>query len=253
MKNCLILGSGRSGTSMVAGVLAKAGYFMGENLIPAREANPKGFFEDVEVNMINEDLLAQVVAKRVVVMGREFFRARPLEGQRWLAAVALGTRIPCPDKIADRIRAVTQHNFYCFKDPRFCYTLPIWRPFLKNAVFICVFRDPASTAISIVQECKEAAYLHTLAMTFARALNVWRLMYCHVLRIHRQKGNWLFLHYDQLFGAEGLNRLGAFLDVQADATFPEASLRRSFPTDHPRISQRTWRIYEELCGLAGYR
>jgi len=44
MKNCIILGSGRSGTSMVAGTLAKSGYFMGDNLYPARESNPKGFF-----------------------------------------------------------------------------------------------------------------------------------------------------------------------------------------------------------------
>ena len=46
---------------MVAGSLAKAGYFMGSSLIPARSANPKGFFEDVEVNMINESLLAPLV------------------------------------------------------------------------------------------------------------------------------------------------------------------------------------------------
>jgi hypothetical protein len=42
---------------MAAGSLAKAGYFMGENLIDARKSNPKGF-EDVEVNIINEELLA---------------------------------------------------------------------------------------------------------------------------------------------------------------------------------------------------
>jgi len=58
MKNCIILGSGRSGTSMLAGCLAKSGYFMGDNLYPAREANPKGFFEDPEINAINEMLIA---------------------------------------------------------------------------------------------------------------------------------------------------------------------------------------------------
>ncbi|NIM13858.1 MAG: sulfotransferase family protein, partial [Candidatus Aminicenantes bacterium] len=54
MKNCLILGSGRSGTSMIAGILHKAGYFMGDNLYPPRSANPKGFFENWEINEINE-------------------------------------------------------------------------------------------------------------------------------------------------------------------------------------------------------
>ena len=50
VKNCLILGSGRSGTSMIAGILHKAGYFMGDNLYPPRSANPKGFFENWEIN-----------------------------------------------------------------------------------------------------------------------------------------------------------------------------------------------------------
>ena len=45
-RNCLILGSGRSGTSMAAGILARAGYFMGAELWPADIGNPKGYFED---------------------------------------------------------------------------------------------------------------------------------------------------------------------------------------------------------------
>jgi hypothetical protein len=58
MRNCIILGSGRCGTSMAAGCLAKAGYFMGEQLLPPRSANPKGLFEDEEINDINEQILA---------------------------------------------------------------------------------------------------------------------------------------------------------------------------------------------------
>jgi hypothetical protein len=54
MRDCIVLGSGRSGTSMVAGALAKAGYFMGDRLYPARDANPLGFFEAPEINSINE-------------------------------------------------------------------------------------------------------------------------------------------------------------------------------------------------------
>jgi Uncharacterized protein conserved in bacteria len=63
MRNCLILGSGRSGTSMVAGTLASAGYFIGDNLYPRLASNPKGFFEDPEINAINEDLLARILPK----------------------------------------------------------------------------------------------------------------------------------------------------------------------------------------------
>ena len=236
---------------MVAGTLSKAGYFMGENMVPARQANPKGFFEDVEVNMINEDLLAPVVPRRLVIMGKEFFRYHPIEGQRWLACVPLGSAISSPTHVAERIRAVTAQKSYCFKDPRFCYTLSAWRPYLRNTVFVCVFRDPASTALSIVKECQEASYLHSLAMTFTRALKVWLLMYSHVLRVHRQEGDWLFLHYDQVVRGDGLQRLQSFVRAPVDCNFPEASLRRSVST--LSVSMKIQHIYDDLCDLAGYK
>jgi hypothetical protein len=71
---------------MAAGVLGKAGYFMGERLFLADEGNPKGYFEDEEVNAINEELLAQVVPARPSgIIGDFFFRSRPIHLQRWLA------------------------------------------------------------------------------------------------------------------------------------------------------------------------
>jgi hypothetical protein len=251
MKNCVILGAGRSGTSMLAGSLAKAGYFMGENLIPARQANPKGFFEDVEVNMINEDLLGQVVPPRIAFVGIELFRSRPLEGQRWLSCVPVGVTVSCPSHVANRIRTVTKQEPYCFKDPRFCYTLSAWRPFLRNTAFVCVFREPGSTALSIVKECKEASYLHTLRMTYARALTVWRLMYLQVLRVHRYEGEWLFLHYNQLVKGNALQRLQSFLNASVDYTFPDTELTRSISTKSMHKKDR--KIYDELCQLAGYK
>ena len=59
MKNCIILGSGRSGTSMLGGILHNAGYFMGDNLYPPSISNPKGFFENPRINRINELILSK--------------------------------------------------------------------------------------------------------------------------------------------------------------------------------------------------
>ncbi len=61
---CLILGAGRSGTSMVAGSLSQSGYFMGDNQIGSEQGNPKGLFEDEEIDGINAALLSLVVPKR---------------------------------------------------------------------------------------------------------------------------------------------------------------------------------------------
>jgi len=250
MHNVLIFGSGRSGTSMVAGTLAKAGYFMGDRLYPGRESNPKGFFEDPEINGINEALLAQVVPKRPRFIGKWFFRNRPMREQRWLARVPVGTELPCPSAIAKRIQKQVQQEPYCFKDPRFCYTLPAWRPFLKNTVFVCVFRDPSITVQSILKECKYAAYLRSFSITFAQALEVWTLMYRHILEIHRQEGEWLFLNYNQVLNGEGLDRLKAFTGASVDCSFPDPSLHRTF--SNYRVSEEIREIYQQLCKLAEY-
>lgn len=62
-QNCLILGAGGSGTSMVAGSLSQSGYFMGEDQDGSKQGNPKGLFEDEEIDGINEALLSLVVPK----------------------------------------------------------------------------------------------------------------------------------------------------------------------------------------------
>jgi hypothetical protein len=250
MKNCLILGSGRSGTSMVAGTLSKAGYYMGENLMPATASNPKGYYESTDVEAINEDLLASVVPRRPGGLLGKLLSHRPKRFQRWLAVVPVGTEIPVNQQIAERIRHITAKRPFCFKDPRFCYTLPAWRPFLSDTVFVCVFRHPAATAQSILRNCAEEPYLKGLSINFARAIHVWTLMYRHVLDIHRHDGDWLFLHYDQAGAAAGLHRIERFLSAAVDRSFPEATVSRS-STQH-RIAGPALDVYAELCALAGY-
>jgi len=250
MKNCIILGSGRSGTSMVAGTLARAGYFMGEGLYQPRDSNPKGFFESPDINGINESLLARVTPRRPPVLGRWFFRDRPQRNQRWLARVPPGAAIPCPARTARGIARLVGREPYCFKDPRFCYTLPAWRPFLKGAVFVCVFREPAATAASIVKECRSVPYLRSLSMSFATAVEVWMRMYQHVLRIHRNEGEWIFVHFEQVLTGEGVTRLEQHLGILADRDFPEAGLRRS--SSDATVPPPAMKLYEELCEEAGY-
>ena len=240
-RNCLILGSGRSGTSMLAGTLRLAGYYMGEHLLPADASNPRGYFEDDEINAINEELLAPVTPHR----------CRPAAGWRWLAAVPTGTAVPCTPEIAKRIQTQVSKSPFCFKDPRFCYTLPVWRCFLPDTVFLCTFREPARTCQSILKECQNADYLQGLPMDFASAVKVWTLMYRHILEKHRHSGEWLFFHYDQLFSEAALHRLKAALCVRADRYFPDRNLKRSAADGEVGAAARA--VYEQLCELASYR
>jgi len=49
----MIVGVGRSGTSVVAGILRQLGFFMGFEFMPAPKANPLGCWEDKELFELN--------------------------------------------------------------------------------------------------------------------------------------------------------------------------------------------------------
>ncbi len=255
MKNIIILGSGRSGTSMVAGCFAKSGYFMGDDLWDARKANPKGFFEDREINEINEDLLEPVVPKRRHLWGKIFFQHQPIKWQRWLACLPPDVKISSPPSIVERIKKIVQREPYCLKDPRFSYTLPAWEPFLNKTVFICVFRDPGSTAASIYKECLEVPHLANpksgIKISMRQAFEVWIHTYLPILSIHRYKGDWLFLHYNQVLTSEGMDKLEEFTGSKVDRSFPTAKLSRSKPSG--KNPKKSMEIYSDLCKLANYQ
>lgn len=215
-----ILGAGRSGTSLVAGLFRNAGLYMGDSHYLPRQANPLGFFEDREVNAINEDLMEPWVD--------EMFD----HGQHWLAPLPLNAVLRAsPDQLR-RIRVQYAQGPSCLKDPRFCYTLHAWRDQLSNAErqearYICVFRHPSVVVTSMLQELREAPYLQSLLRTPEQLLLAWELQYRHVLEHHQHEGHWLFLHYESLFETAGLDRLATFTGLCPDRKFVNPALRRS--------------------------
>lgn len=233
------MGSGRGGTSLLAGMIARGGYYAGSQLHPPRHTNPKGFFEDVEINSINEALL-------------EPLRPDMSGGRQWLVALPLDASIPTPDAgLEQRIRAQLAHTPYCFKDPRFCYTLDIWRPHLGETVFLCVFRPPLATARSIVAEVQREEYLAPLRgeMTIEHALSVWNSMFRWVLERQSTVGEWLFVHYEQLLDGSAIRPLEEFLKTGVDREFADPSLDRSAKRGLAPAASRE--IYRELCARAG--
>jgi hypothetical protein len=253
MNNIIICGSGRSGTSMVAGLFANAGYFMGGEVHDPDQSNAKGYFETVTINTINEDILSRAVPRRPRgVLGNLFYRHRVGRRQMWLARVPVNQVVfDLSDDVRCQIQAITAREPFCFKDPRFSYTLPCWQPYLRQPKIIVVFRSPAETASSILRICREQRYLHSLAITRADALQVWELMYSHILNIWKDDGSWLFVHYDQVLTAKGLDRIQQFTHAPIDRDFPARELRSGCCEDD--VSLPISKLYRHLCRLAGYK
>lgn len=240
MKNIIVLGSGRSGTSMVAGCFASAGYFCGERPYPARDSNPKGFFESPEINGVNEALLAPTIPRH------------PGLGtwQRWLAIAPPDVALGVTPALELRMARVAERTPFCLKDPRFCFTLPAWREHLGDHVAVCVFRDPAATAASIMKECASVEYLADVPMDRDRALTIWTAHYRAALQRQAEGGSFVFVHMDQMIEGDGLDTLARATGAPIDRSFPEGRLRRSAPEGEVPGEVRD--LYRSLCAMAGY-
>ncbi len=236
MRSVLILGSGRSGTSMLAGAFAHAGWHVGADPYPARSSNPKGFFESKEINGVNEYLLA---------LG-EGDRLGPW--QRWLAELPLDWRCPTDVRAQQRIAALVRRAPYCFKDPRLAYTLPAWSPFTQDALRVCVFRHPLAVARSIVKECAQESYLRGVDMSVETALAAWLAAHRRILDSLRADGEWCFVHYDQVLSGEGLARLESLVGAPLAREFPDASLQRNVADSE--LGGELAATYAQLCELS---
>jgi hypothetical protein len=243
MRDCVVVGCGRSGTSLTAGLLARAGYDCGSELLPPDAGGPTGFFEARELNAVNERLLARHEDTFACADG---YSRRLRDGERWLAVLPPDVVVQAPPELRDEMARVIPSSPYCCKDPRFGYTLAAWRELVDGAVFVCVFRHPLATAASIAREVRYG----DLRVDERTAIEVWKAIYRRLLDQHRGDGEWVFVHYDQLLDGTGVERLARALDVRLDPGLADRRLTRARVTGPPPAE--TAPLYDELCASAGF-
>ncbi len=137
-----VLGMHRSGTSAVAGVLARLGYSLGTDVIlPVPGVNELGFFEDRAALELNTAILA--------ALDREW--DHPLALPRgWSRDSRIEAHTARLRALIDRYRATGN---WAVKDPRLSLLFPLWRDALAThgdqpRVLLCV-RDPGEVAASL--------------------------------------------------------------------------------------------------------
>ena len=140
---------------------------------------PYGYAEDERVNHWNNQILSQVcnyagVFKAPVPLDLDFSRAVP----------------PDPERMA----TLFEHQPYALKDPRFSFTLPVWKPFLKEpTVCLVLFRDPASFVASAV---RLKADWWDISNDACLLLQEWANTYEHILG--HDDGRFFYLRYENL-------------------------------------------------------
>lgn len=148
-KVIVVLGSGRSGTSLLMQILHAFGMHVSENCIKSSVANPLGPFEDKEIFDLHSALIHEL---------------------------GVNASIPMPDgwlqdnatlRAANQLEALLQsrlenvNGLFGFKDPKTSMLLPLWvRVFNKLKlipIYVLAVRDPSATVASFMMQYSQPA------------------------------------------------------------------------------------------------
>jgi hypothetical protein len=138
----LVAGSGRSGTSLVSGILQRLGYHVPAPEVPADDTNPRGFAESQWVVDFHAALL-----KRARVQVSD---ARP-------GAWAITADICLEDEVQRQLQTWLEQQYgqaehVLIKDPRLSWFLPLWQRSAEaigvTPRFVTMLRHPAAVVDS---------------------------------------------------------------------------------------------------------
>ncbi|HET9905511.1 MAG TPA: hypothetical protein VFQ23_02685 [Anaerolineales bacterium] len=139
----VVLGMHRSGTSVITRGLQVLGVELGDNLMPAYEGNnSKGFWEDVDINALNIEML------RFLKIDWHF--VTPVQASDVDALCQNGYL----QRAVDLLRKKTaSRKVFGFKDPRVAKLFPFWKEVFTqgqmNVDYILVIRHPLSVCHSL--------------------------------------------------------------------------------------------------------
>ena len=131
----VVTGMHRSGTSMVSSLFQAGGVHIGDKLLAPNDANPRGYFEDVDFLEFHEHLLKE-------------------RGQHYLY-VDPDFRFLPTDAEKSRARKLGEDRAHLaiwgWKDPRTSLFLDFWNEQLPNVRFVFVFRHPLQVLLSLLR------------------------------------------------------------------------------------------------------
>jgi hypothetical protein len=135
----VILGMHRSGTSALAGSLARLGLCFGpdSSLLPANPDNSKGYFESRTLVEISDWLLQE--------QGAAWWRPSAFDPSR----TEPETRAAAIHAYKEGLGQIGRGFARAVKDPRLCLTLEVLLPALHRPLAVMIWREPQTVAASL--------------------------------------------------------------------------------------------------------
>jgi hypothetical protein len=199
----LVVGVGRSGTSLLTGMLGQVGFHIPQPEVTADDTNPRGFGEPQWVVDLHQRLLR---ARRITVND-----SRP---SAWASTAAAAE----DEAVRNEVRAWLKQQFAAadtvvVKDPRTVWFLPLWTRCARDlgvaTVFVTMLRHPAE----IVASAKKS---YGTWQSDASRTAAWLNVTLETERLTRGQPR-AFVGYEALLGAwEGeFRRVGSLLGLPA--------------------------------------
>ncbi|MCC7527479.1 MAG: glycosyltransferase, partial [Candidatus Melainabacteria bacterium] len=240
----IITGMHRSGTSLTASLLNKAGLHVGIRINPGAPGNPLGYFENLDFVRLNERILNSL--------------GYPREGWTFNSLEKIPERF-----YEDALETITLNateDMWGFKDPRTALMLDFWHENLPQARFLLTARAPWQVADSLFRR-GDSFFKNSPRL----AIEVWHAYNENILRFYRrQKGSCLLACLDNILENPGAlinainEKFGMQLRIPEKSVFEEGLLQRQnsgaplfeeiVRTNYPR-SLQLWKELQHECQL----
>lgn len=226
----IISGMHRSGTSLTASIIQKAGVNIGNHLFGSDKGNLSGHFEDVDFNTFHDKVLKRF-GQTFLVQNSNHLK-EDLTSEETDQALAL---------IAQR----SDNEMWGWKDPRTSLFLNFWHNLLPQARYIFVYRHPLEVTFSLLRRGKDFD-IEALANPFI-GLQAWQVYNRAILEFYQQHPDiCLLVHVSAI-----INDTGAFIDASvqklalslqnndvSDLYHPAEFKQLDFPAEIPTLLEQ---------------
>lgn len=210
----IVLGSHRSGTSLLAAGLESLGANLGSIKISASNENPKGFFENEDILNFNDRFLNFLGGRwdNPLFDGRKAIDSKT--DKDLLPWLDEGTKII--------ISNFDSQPFVAIKDPRICQLLPFWQQLLSRCGYdkekihyIHIARHPMEVAKSQFKRRQANPSFYCLGDNLFETVSLWFSLSYQALRDIDSDKNILVLYDELLYHPRHqLDRLRKFLGIE---------------------------------------
>ncbi|MDD5410515.1 MAG: glycoside hydrolase family 99-like domain-containing protein [Methylobacter sp.] len=203
-KLIVVLGMHRSGTSAITRALQVMGVELGDRLMQSFEGNnSKGFWEDVDLNTLNMEMLS--------ALGSDWYHLAPIEPSDVEFLRKEGYFLRATVLLRQKVSST---SIFGFKDPRVAKLLPFWKEVFSHCQFDVSYVMTVRHPLSVVQSLAKRDIIE--------AGQSYLLWFVHVITslISSAGDKRVLVDYDRLMQSPDheLNRMAKHLDLEINPT-----------------------------------